>query len=117
VLETDPLGAYDSLDFRGKWTLTFGPIMQGRSLTTRGLTMRSDQDDLEEFRRLLAHGSVQRAYRAVLSFMSRLRAHFENNLADCATSDFFQGDMDITYFAVVPSLLKQYNLKVAVVFN
>jgi len=79
--------------------------------------MHSDQDDIEEFRRLLARGSVQRAYRALLSYMTQLRAHFQNNLADCAASDLYQGQMDITHFAVFPSLLKQHNLKVAVVFN
>jgi len=79
--------------------------------------MHLNQNDMEEFRRLLARGSVQRAYRALLSYMTRLRAHFENNLADCAASDLYQGYMDITHFSVSPSLLKQHNLKVAVVFN
>lgn len=79
--------------------------------------MHSDQEDIEEFRRLLARGSMQRAYRALLSFMMRLRAHFENNLADCAVSDLYQGRMDITHFAVFPSLLKQHDLKVVILFN
>jgi hypothetical protein len=79
--------------------------------------MHSDQDDIEEFRRLLARGSIQRAYRALLSYMTRLRAHFENDLADCAVSDLYQGYLDITHFAIFPSLLKQHNLKIAIVFN
>ncbi len=79
--------------------------------------MHSHHDDIEEFRRLLARGSIQRAYQILLSYMMRLRAHFENNLADCAVSDLYQGYMDITQFAIFPSLLKQHNLKVAVVFN
>jgi hypothetical protein len=79
--------------------------------------MHSEQDDMEEFRRVLARGAVRRAYRALLSYMGRLRAHFENNLADCAVSDLYQGSMDVTHFAVFPSLLKQHSLKVAIVFN
>jgi hypothetical protein len=79
--------------------------------------MHSDQEAIEEFRRLLARGSVQRAYQALQTYMTRLRAHFENNLADCAVSDLYQGYMDITHFAVFPSLLKQHSLKVAIVFN
>jgi hypothetical protein len=79
--------------------------------------MDSEQDDIKEFRRLLARRSIQRAYRALLSYMKRLRAHFENNLADCVVSDLYQGYMDITHFAVFPSLLKQHNLKVAIVLN
>jgi hypothetical protein len=43
--------------------------------------MHSEQDDTEEFRRLLARGSIQRAHRALLSYMMRLRTHFENNLS------------------------------------
>jgi len=49
--------------------------------------------------------------------MIRLRTHFENNLADCAVFDLYQGYMDITHFAIFPSLLKQHNLKIAIVFN
>lgn len=79
--------------------------------------MHSDQDDIEEFRRLMARGQVQRAYRAILSYMTRLRAHFQNNLADCSASDLYRGCMDVTHFAVFTSLLKQHHLKVAVVFN
>ena len=79
--------------------------------------MQSNQDDIEEFRRLLGKGSIKRAYRALLSYMVRLRAHFENDLADCAVSDLYQGCMDLTYFAIFPTLLKQHNLKIAIVFN
>src|SRR5262245_7563436 len=79
--------------------------------------MHANQDDMEEFRRLLEKGSIQKAYRALLSYMMRLRGHFDNNLADCAVSDLYQGYMDLTYFAVFPTLLKQHNLKIAVVFN
>lgn len=79
--------------------------------------MPSKQADFDEFRRLLARGAVQRGYRAILSFMTRLRTHFENNLADCAASEIYQGKLDITHFAVFSPLLKQNNLKVVIVFN
>jgi|SRR5262245_36087950 len=79
--------------------------------------MHSAQEDLEEFRRLFKKGTVQRAYRALLDYMTRLRAHFENNLADCAVSGLYQGYMDITHFAVFTSSLKRHSLKIAIVFN
>jgi hypothetical protein len=79
--------------------------------------MRSNQDDVEEFRRQLEKGSIQHGYRAILSYMMRLRTHCEKNLADCAVSDLYQGYMDITHFAIFPTLLKRHDLKIAIVFH
>lgn len=79
--------------------------------------MQSISKDMEAFRGQLAKGSIQRAYRALLSYMMGLRTHFENNLAGSTVSDLYQGHLDITYFAIVPSSLKVRNLKIAIVFN
>jgi len=38
--------------------------------------MHATDTDLEELRRQLAKGSIQKAYRALLSYMLGLRAHF-----------------------------------------
>lgn len=73
--------------------------------------------DIEEFRRQLEKGSIRIAYRALLDYMMGLRAHFSGHLADSAVSGLHQGYMDITYFALIPSWLKQRNLKIAIVFN
>ena len=79
--------------------------------------MHSMKKDLEEFRRQLEKGSVQKAYGALLSYMMKLRTHFKNNLAGSAVSGLYQGYMDMTYFALFPSSLKHRNLKIAIVFN
>ena len=79
--------------------------------------MQSIKKDLEEFRRQLEKGSVQKAYGALLSYMMKLRTHFKNNLAGSAVSGLYQGYMDMTYFALFPSSLKHHNLKIAIVFN
>ncbi len=79
--------------------------------------MRSKRDSMEEFRRLLEEGSIQRAYRALLSYMMGLRTHFNNKLGDSSVSGLYQGYMDMTYFALFPQSLRQHNLKIAILFN
>ena len=79
--------------------------------------MHSITKDLTELRRQLEKGSIQRAYQAVLSYMMFLRTHFKNNHSGMAVSGLYQGYLDMTYFALFPALLKQRNLKMAMVFN
>jgi hypothetical protein len=72
---------------------------------------------MEEFRRLLEKGSVQRAYRALLSYMMGLRTHFMSRLGDSAVSGLYQGRMDMTFFSLFPPPLRQRKLKAAILFN
>ncbi len=77
----------------------------------------SIQSDTAELRRQLDRGSIQRAYRALLSYMTGLRSHFEARYGRRAVSGLYQGYLDMTYFALFPPSLKRRNLKVARVFN
>lgn len=79
--------------------------------------MHSIGKDMKEFKRQLEKGSIQKAYRALLSYMTGLRTHFKNNLAGSTVSSLYQGYMDMSYFALFPSSLKDRNLKIAIVFN
>ena len=79
--------------------------------------MHSIREDLEEFQKQLKKGSIQKAYRALLSYMMGLRTHFKNRYPDSAVSGLYQGYMDMTYFALFPPLLKHRDLKIAIVFN
>ena len=79
--------------------------------------MQSINQDMQEFRRQLEKGTIQRAYRALIAYMMGLRKHFSNNLAGYTVSGLYQGFMDMTYFALFPPTLKQRNLKMAIVFN
>ncbi|MHB1416151.1 MAG: DUF7000 family protein [Chloroflexota bacterium] len=79
--------------------------------------MRSVQEDMEEFRRQLGEGSIQRAYGALLSYMRGLRTHFANKYGEPAVSALYQGYMDLTAVALCPPSLKRRDLKVAIVFN
>jgi hypothetical protein len=74
-------------------------------------------NDIEEFREQLGQGSIQKAYRALISFMMGLRTDFSNEYGDSAVSALYQGYMDMTYFAIFPPALKALGLKVAIVFN
>lgn len=79
--------------------------------------MPSIQEDMEGFRKQLGEGSIQKAYRALLSFMMGLRTYFANKYGDSSVSALYQGYMDMTYFAIFPPSLKPHDLKVAIVFN
>ena len=79
--------------------------------------MHSIQEDVEELRRQLEKKKIQKAYRALLSYMMGLRTHFANKYGESAVSGLYQGYMDMTYFALFPSSLKRLDLKIAIVFN
>ena len=72
---------------------------------------------MNDFREQLSTGSIQRAYRTLLGYMSDLRSHFKNGYPSYSISGIYQGYMDMSYFAVVPPSLKQRKLKIAIVFN
>lgn len=73
--------------------------------------------DIRELRKRLSEGAIQRAYKGVISYMSRLRTVFAGQKGESAISGLYQGYFDMTYFALFPSELKTRNLKLAVVFN
>ncbi len=79
--------------------------------------MQTIQQDLAGFRLQLEKGSIQRAYRALIAFMTGLRAHFAGQYGEEAVSALYLGYLDMTYFAVFPPALKTLDLKAAVVFN
>jgi hypothetical protein len=79
--------------------------------------MHPIREDIEEFREQLEKGSIQKAYRGLLSYMMGLRTHFKNSYPASAISGLYQGYMDMTYFALFPPSLKHRDLKIAIVFN
>lgn len=79
--------------------------------------MPSIRKDMEILHGQLRNGAIQRAYRALLSYMMELRTHFRNKYPESSVSAIYQGYMDMTYFAISPPLLKQRDLKIAIVFN
>jgi hypothetical protein len=76
--------------------------------------MRSIQEDMDAFREQLKTGSIQKAYKALLSYMMDLRTYFKNRCPSYSVSGLYQGYMDMTCFAVIPPSLKNRNLKIAI---
>jgi hypothetical protein len=79
--------------------------------------MQPIQEDINEFRRQLRGGSIQKAYRALLDYMMRLRLHFKESYPKYTVSGLYQGSLDMTYFAIVPPSFKRRDLKIAIVFD
>lgn len=79
--------------------------------------MNQTENDLGEFRRLLADGSASRGYRALLAFMRSLRTRYATEHSDYRVSALYQGQCDMTFFAISPPSLAKHQLKLAVLFN
>ena len=79
--------------------------------------MPSIQKDMQELRRQLQSGSIQRAYRGLLRYMADLRTHIKSKFPTYSVSGLYQGYFDMTYFALVPPSLGTRGLKIAIVFN
>lgn len=79
--------------------------------------MSTIQEDMAELRRQLELGSIQRAYRELITYMKGLQARYKSEYGEQAVSGLYQGYLDMTYFALFPLSLKPHGLKVAIVFN
>ena len=70
------------------------------------------QSEMKEFRKQLRKGTIQKAYRSLLSFMMDLRTHFKYKHPDSAVSALYQGYMDMSCSAIHPPPLKDRDLKI-----
>ncbi len=71
---------------------------------------------IQEYKKQLSRGHIQKAYKEIMDFMSDLRAYLISRHPDYTASALYFGYMDMTYFAFTPSNLKNMKLKIAVVF-
>ncbi len=79
--------------------------------------MESFQDYMNEYRKQLGKGTIARAYKGLMEYITDLKTHFKSNYPDYfVSSSIYYGYMDMTYFSIVPESFKQRNLKIAVVF-
>lgn len=79
--------------------------------------MAAIRDEMEELRRQLEKGAIQKAYRALIGYMMGLRTYFKNQQVAPGVSGLYQGYLDMTYFALFPPGLQERKLKIAIVFN
>lgn len=74
--------------------------------------------DLVELRKQLEKGMIQQAYKGLLEFMLAFKAGLQKRHPEMEVSGgFYEGYLDMSYFACFPKTLKERKLKIAVVFN
>jgi hypothetical protein len=83
----------------------------------RELNMGSFHENINEYRKQLEKGAIQRAYKGLMEFIMDLRTYFKNKYPEYFVSgSIYYGYMDMTYFSFFPKSLKDRNLKIAIVF-
>lgn len=71
---------------------------------------------IRDYTLCLQQGEIQVAYKGILEFMGKLRADFTKNYPHYDISNTYQGHMDMSYFSITPTRLKDKGLKIAVVY-
>lgn len=78
--------------------------------------MASLQQAVSRYTASLSDGDPQRAYRAILSYMSSLQTELSGRFPACAGGALYPGYLDMTYFALTPPELREKKLKLALVY-
>ncbi len=72
---------------------------------------------MNEYKKQIQKGTVQKAYQGLMNYIMELRTHFESKYPDYSVSgSIYQGYMDMTYFSFFPESLKHRGLKAGIVF-
>jgi hypothetical protein len=83
----------------------------------KDVIMGSLQEYLDDYRKQLEKGTLQKAYKGLMEYILILRAYLKNKYPDHFVSgSIYYGTMDMTYFSFYPESIKQRNLKIAIVF-
>jgi hypothetical protein len=79
--------------------------------------MSSFQDNMNEYRKQLEKGAIQKAYQGLMDYIMGLRSSLENKYpAYYVSGSVYFGYMDMTYFSFFPESLELRRLKVGIVF-
>jgi len=78
--------------------------------------MKSLNEYINEYKKQLNKGDIQKAYRGLMDYIMALRTHLKNKYPDYIVTSIYQGYMDMTYFSFFPKSLKRRKLKVGIVF-
>ncbi len=80
--------------------------------------MESFHENMNEYRKQLEKGAIQKAYKGLMVYLMNLRTYFDNKYPDhFVSSSIYYGYMDMTYFAFTPKSLTDRKLKIAIVFS
>ena len=79
--------------------------------------MATFPEAMVEYRKQLANGAIQQAYRGLIEYMLGLKAQLKKKFSTYSVSgSLYFGYMDMTYFSFTPPALKDRGLKIAIVF-
>ena len=79
--------------------------------------MRSFDKYVNEYRKQMKKGGIQKAYKGLMEYIMGLRLYFKRHYPDYYVSgSVYYGYMDMTYFSFTPETLKRRKLKIAIVF-
>lgn len=79
--------------------------------------MSSFAQHMDNYRKQIQIGTIQKAYRGLMDYIMSLKAHLKNKYpAYDVSSGLYFGYMDMTYFSIFPEALKRQKLKIAIVF-
>ena len=79
--------------------------------------MTSLNEYMNEYKKQLQKGDIQKAYKGLMDYFGSLRSHFKNKYPDYFISgSIYIGYMDMTYFSFSPKSIKDRGLKIAIVF-
>jgi hypothetical protein len=79
--------------------------------------MEEFHEYINEYRKQLEKGAINKAYRGLIEYIMDLKTHIKNQYPDYSvSSSIYYGYMDMTYFSIISKSLKQRNLKIALVF-
>jgi hypothetical protein len=77
--------------------------------------MESLQEYVDEYRKQLEKGVIQKAYQVLMEYVMGLRTQFSKKYPDFAPGNIYHGYMDMTYFPIFPESLKGRKLKIGIV--
>jgi hypothetical protein len=79
--------------------------------------MKAFDNYMDEYKKQLKKGDVQKAYQGLMDFIQDLRNYLNKKYPDYNVSgSIYFGYMDMTYFSFFPESLKSKKLKVGIVF-
>ena len=79
--------------------------------------MESFHEYIKEYRKQLEKGDIKKAYKGLMEYFASLRLYLKNKYPDHFISSSIQaGYLDFTYFYFFPKSLKEWQLKIVVIF-
>ena len=81
------------------------------------LNIKSFHENMNDYKKQLEKGNIQKAYRGLMEYFNALRLYFQKKYPDHSVSgSVYYGYMDMTYFSFFPESIKSQKLKIAIVF-